>query len=49
MIASIISALLVSAAGIAGTAGILSGILSLFQKYFKPSNKEQGRPQRTRA
>jgi hypothetical protein len=36
MIPPIVSALFVSVVGIAATAGILSGVLSLFQKYVKP-------------
>lgn len=42
MIAPFVSALFVSAAGIAATAGILSGVLSLFQKHIKPRDNNRG-------
>jgi hypothetical protein len=42
MIAPIVSALFVSAAGIAATAGLLSGVLSLFQKHIKPRDDNRG-------
>jgi hypothetical protein len=42
MIAPFVSALFVSVAGIAATAGILSGVLSLIQKYVRPRDNGRG-------
>lgn len=42
MIAPFVSAVLVSAIGVVATTGILTGILSLFQKYIKPSSQDKG-------
>lgn len=42
MIAPFVIALFVSAAGVAATAGILSGVLSLFQKHVRPRDNGRG-------